>query len=83
MGSMTNTEIHERIDELIAADRLEEASALVDQLEPISAEESARIFAEAPIDDEPLSPELARRLDEARETIRRLFPESDSVRHSG
>ncbi len=80
---MSNTELHARIDALVAEDRLEEALELVDQLEPITAEEFERILEAAPIDDEPLSAEQAQALDEAHEAIRRLFDGSNSVRRSG
>jgi hypothetical protein len=79
---MSNTELHARIDALVAEDRLEEALELVDQLEPVSAEEFARILAAAPIDDEPLSPREAEALDQAHETIRRLFHGSNPIRES-
>lgn len=79
---MTNAEIHERIDALVAEDRLEEALKLIDQLEPASPEEFRRILAEAPIDDEPLSPREAQALDQAHETIRRLFGGSTPIPQS-
>jgi hypothetical protein len=67
---MSNADIHARIDALIAEDRLEEALRLTDQLEPISLEEFRRILDEAPLDDEPVSPEQREALDRAWEVIR-------------
>lgn len=78
---MTNAELH-RIDALVAEDRLEDASELVDRLEPASPEEFARILAEAPFDDEQLSPREIEALDRAHETIRRLFGDASPVRES-
>lgn len=45
-------EIRAEIDRLLDADRVEEAAALVDQLEPVSLEEFERRLAEAPYEDE-------------------------------
>jgi hypothetical protein len=65
MRQMTNAEIHAQIDRLVDEGRFEEALKLVDELEPISAEEFQRILDNAPIDDEPVTPEDERRLAEA------------------
>ena len=44
---------------------------LIEQLVPISAEEFRRILDNAPLDDEPVTPELRRRLDEVQDMLRR------------
>ena len=67
---MTNAEIHAQIDRLVDEGRFEEAMKLVDELEPISAEEFQRILDNAPIDDEPITPEQREALDRAWEIIR-------------
>jgi hypothetical protein len=61
--------------------RFEEALKLVDELEPISAEEFQRILDNAPIDDEPITPEQREALDRAWEIIR--SGQTSALRQSG
>ncbi|MFN8617818.1 MAG: hypothetical protein U0837_12015 [Dehalococcoidia bacterium] len=57
-------EIRAEIDRLLEEDRLEEAELLIDQIIPVSREEFRRRLEAAPYDDEPVTPEQRRRLDE-------------------
>jgi hypothetical protein len=81
MRQMTNAEIHAQIDRLVDEGRFEEALKLVDELEPISAEEFQRILDNAPIDDEPITPEQREALDRAWEIIR--SGRTSALRQSG
>lgn len=74
----SRTELLAELDELKAAERWEEALQLLDLIEPISDEEWFRKLAEAPLDDEPVSPEDRRALDEAHAALERSFG-----RHAG
>jgi hypothetical protein len=78
----TQEQIREEIDRLLEEDRLEEADALADQLVPISAEEFLKRLNEAPLDDEPVTPEQRAALDRAWDVIRRSGPAVDA-RQSG
>lgn len=49
----TQEQIRAEIDQLLEAERFDEADALVDQLVPVNAEEFRRRLEEAPYDDEP------------------------------
>lgn len=65
----TQEEIRAEIDRLLDEERFDEADALVDQLIPISPEEFRRRLDEAPYDDEPITPEQQRRMDEVRRQL--------------
>lgn len=71
-------EIRAEIDRLLDADHVEEAAALVDQLEPVSLEEFERRLAEAPYEDEPPSEEDRRVFDRAWKVILGETPERAS-----
>ena len=60
----TQEEIRAEIDRLLADDRLEEAEALIEQIVPVSREEFRRRLDAAPYDDEPITPEQQRRIDD-------------------
>jgi len=54
MTSMkTQSEVRAEIDRLLAADRIEEAAALVDELLPLSAEAFERQLEDAPFETHP------------------------------
>jgi hypothetical protein len=63
-------ELLEEINRLLTEERFDEADALVDQLEPVSAEEFNRRLSEAPVDDEPLTAEDRAVFDHAWKVIR-------------
>lgn len=66
----TQEELRADIDRLLACDRIEEAAALGELLVPVSADELRRRLDEAPLDDEPLTPEQRRRLDSLKDALR-------------
>ncbi len=65
----TQEEIRAEIDMLLEADRLEEAEVLAEQIIPVSREEFRRRLDAAPYDDEPVTAEQRRRLDELHEAL--------------
>ena len=58
----TQAELREDFRRLFEADQLDEAEAVLDQLEPLSDEEWHKMLDEAPLDDEPLTPKEQARL---------------------
>lgn len=61
MADSLRTEFRRLLDE----DRLEEAEALLDRIEPLSDEEWLKWLNSAPVDDEPLTSKEIERLDAA------------------
>ena len=53
----TQEELRSEFRRLIDADMLDEAEAILDQIEPVSEEEFQRMLDAAPYDDEPLDDE--------------------------
>jgi hypothetical protein len=51
----TQAELRADFQRFLAADMLDEAEAVLDEIEPASDDEWRRILDEAPLDDEPLS----------------------------
>lgn len=71
----TQTELLEELDHLKAEERWDDALKLLDLIEPVSDEEWFQELAGVPIDDEPLSAEDRRALDEAHAALdRRVKP---------
>lgn len=70
MRVKTQEEIRTDIDRLLAEDRIEEAAELGELLLPVSEEEFRRRLDEAPLDDEPVTEEQRRRLDELKAALR-------------
>ncbi len=68
----TQEQIRAEIDQLLEADRLEEAEILIGQIIPVSAEEFRRRLDEAPQDDEVVTPEQQQRLDEVHAMLREM-----------
>jgi len=63
----TQEELRADFQRLMDADMLDEAEAVLEQLEPLSDEEWQAWLDEAPLDDEPLTPSQRARLDEVRQ----------------
>lgn len=51
----TQEELRAEFERLFAADLLDEAEAVLNQLEPLSDDEWSKILDDAPLDDEPLT----------------------------
>ena len=66
----TQDELRAEFRQLLAEDRLEEASVVLDDIEPPPFEAIKKMLEEAPIDDEPLSARDIRRLQAAEERRR-------------
>ena len=65
-------EIRAEIDRLLDEDRLEEAELLIDQIIPVSREEFRRRLEAAPYDDEPVTPEQQRQMDEVHRRLDKM-----------
>jgi len=78
----TQEEIRAEFDRLIEEDRLEEAEVLAEQILPVSREEFRRRLEAAPYDDEPVTSEQRRRLDELHLTIAARRTRHDSNRRA-
>ena len=61
----TQEELRADFQRFMDADMLDEAEAVLGQLEPLSDEEWQRFLSEAPLDDEPVTSAQRARLDEA------------------
>ena len=57
-------ELWDEYDRAMARDDFETARRILDLIPPVSDEEFRRKLDEAPLDDEPVSPELLRRFEE-------------------
>jgi hypothetical protein len=79
----TQEEIREEFDQLLEQDRLEEAEALADQILPVSPEEFRRRLETAPYDDEPVTPEQQRRLDDLHTALAARRARHDGNRQAG
>ena len=79
----TQEEISEEIQRLLNDDRLEEAEILIEQLVPISAEEFRKRLDAAPYDDEPVTPEQRRRLDEFHAELAIMRAQRGTERRAG
>jgi hypothetical protein len=55
--------LHAEFDRLVAADEFEAALEVLAKIPPVSDEEWLRKFRDAPLDDEPTSPELLRKFE--------------------
>ena len=68
----TQAELWAEYERLKEAEEYEAAGRLLDLIEPISREEFNAILDAAPFDDEPLSPEVRKVLDEAHAALARI-----------
>ncbi|MGE3076611.1 MAG: hypothetical protein AB7N24_21295 [Dehalococcoidia bacterium] len=68
----TQAELRAEYDRLFEAEDYEAASKILDLIEPISDDEWHAILDNAPLDDEPVSEDLRRRLDEAHAMLARI-----------
>jgi hypothetical protein len=68
----TQEELRAEFDRLMEEDRLEEAEVLAEQIIPVGREEFRRRLDEAPYDDEPVTAEQRRRLDELHAALRAM-----------
>jgi hypothetical protein len=65
----TQEELRAEFHRLFAADLLDEAEALLEQLEPLGDEEWRKVLNEAPLDDEPVTASERSGFDEIRRMI--------------
>ena len=79
----TQEQISQEIQRLLNEDRLEEAEVLIEQLKPISAEEFRRRLDAAPYDDEPVTPEQRRRIDEVHSMLAAMKARTGTGRRAG
>lgn len=69
----TQEELLSELDQLKAEERWDEALKLLDLIEPVSEEEWQRRLDAAPLDDEPVTAEDRRRLDEVHASLDRVL----------
>lgn len=71
-------ELWDEYDRAMERDDFETARAILDRIPPVSDEAWYQKLNQAPVDDEPVSPELQKRLDEFEVTLART-----RSRHTG